>query len=97
MTKLQILREWCYVEYPRKYGIAPCSCGNENTQWSEFKDHLWCDKCNIDFIPEHWGILDGPIPFYTATKLFKISFDRYNIQTGKISHLVENNGELKYE
>jgi hypothetical protein len=65
------------------YGIAPCACGNVQTQWSEFVDLLYCDKCQKDFTPEHWGIFDGPIPVETA-QLLGICFDRYEIATGRV-------------
>ena len=76
-------REWCYIQQPIWYEIAPCSCGNENTQWSEFKKHIWCDICNIDFIPEHNGIFDGSIPFHCA-ELMGISFDRIDLTTFEV-------------
>lgn len=52
----------CYIQPPRVFDIAPCSCGNADTQWSEYEGHLWCAKCEKDFIPEHTGIFSGPIP-----------------------------------
>jgi len=76
-------REWCYVMPPSRYDVAPCECGNHDTQWSEYKEHLWCDVCKIDFIPEHWGILDGPIPF-NLTLMLGISFDRIDLKTQQI-------------
>ena len=75
-------REWCYVQSPATYGIAGCSCGNENPEWSEFQGHLWCSCCNKDFIPEHNGIFDGPIAINVA-QMVGISLDRYVIATGK--------------
>lgn len=72
-----------YVQQPKQYEIAPCSCGNEDTQWSEWKHHLWCDKCQKDFVPEHNGIFDGPIPI-GAAMLMGISFDQIDIATGNI-------------
>lgn len=76
-------RDWCYIQQPAVYEIAPCPCGNTQTQWSEFKKHLWCDKCQKDFVPAHNGIFDGPIPAYTAM-LMGISFDRINLATQQI-------------
>ncbi|OIR05957.1 hypothetical protein GALL_117540 [mine drainage metagenome] len=29
-------RKWCYVLPPATYEMAPCTCGNADTQWSEF-------------------------------------------------------------
>jgi len=76
-------RTWCYVQRPAVYEMAPCACGNSDTQWSEFAKHLWCDKCQIDFVPEHNGIFDGPILLYTCA-LMGISFDRINLATGAV-------------
>jgi len=76
-------RKWVYVQAPNVYGIAPCSCGNTETQWSEYKDHLWCDKCQKDFIPEHGGVFDGPILVHTCG-LLGMCFDRINLETNEI-------------
>lgn len=76
-------REWAYTQPPSDYGMAPCACGNHDTQWSEYMGHLWCAKCKIDFRPEHGGVFDGPIPVYTS-KLLGMSFDRYNLKTGEV-------------
>lgn len=76
-------RTWCYVQAPSVYEMAPCACGNKDTQWSEYAKHLWCDRCQIDFIPEHAGIFDGPILLHTA-QMFGICFDRINLLTGEV-------------
>lgn len=76
-------RTWHYVQSPSVYEIAPCACGNSDTQWSEFKGRLWCAKCEIDFVPEHNGIFDGPIPVATCAML-GISFDAFNLETNEI-------------
>lgn len=76
-------RKWCYVQPPSSYGIAPCACGNHETQWSEYARHLWCARCEVDFVPVHGGIFDGPIPV-TVCGLLGMSFDRVNLETNKI-------------
>lgn len=76
-------RTWCYVMPPSAYEIAPCSCGNDDTQWSEFKGRLWCAKCEIDFVPEHGGVFDGPIPVATSV-ILGMRFDRINLETNEI-------------
>lgn len=76
-------RTWHYLQPPATYGMAPCSCGNDDTQWSEFAKHLWCAKCEKDFIPEHAGIFDGPIPVATSMML-GICFDRFNMETQQV-------------
>ena len=72
-----------YCQAPKCYEMAGCSCGNENTQWSEFENHLWCDQCKKDFVPEHQGIFDGPIPLHLI-RMFGMRFDRIIIATGKL-------------
>lgn len=63
--------------------MAPCACGNTQTQWSEFDRHLWCEVCQRDFIPSHAGIFDGPIAIQLAARL-GINFDRFNMVTKKV-------------
>lgn len=60
-------RTWFYLLQPKRFDFPPCDCGNEDIEWSEYKNHVWCDKCLKDYIPEHNGILDGPIPIETVT------------------------------
>ena len=76
-------RKWIYIQRPIVYGIDPCECGNEDPDWSEYRDNLWCGVCKKDFIPKHWGIFDGPIPV-NGCRLMGISFDRINLETGEI-------------
>lgn len=76
-------RTWVYVQQPHEYEIAPCPCGNDRCQWSEFKGHLWCEKCQKDFIPEHNGVFEGPIPI-NAAALLGFNFDRLNLETEMI-------------
>lgn len=82
-------REWVYIMDPSDYEVAPCSCGNQKTQWSEYKDHIWCDKCQKDFIPEHFGLFDGPIAINTC-KMLGISFDRVDLKTKKVLRFDNN-------
>lgn len=83
MTETLTKRKWCYVQQPSEYGIAPCACGNTETQWSEYEGHLWCAKCEKDFRPEHGGVFDGPIPIATSMML-GMSFDRINLETNEV-------------
>ena len=76
-------RKFVYCMEPNAYDIAPCSkCGGRNITWSEFKDYLWCFDCSIDFIPEHYGIFDGPIPIHLC-EMMGTKFDRIEIATKK--------------
>lgn len=76
-------RTWVYVMPPKAFEMACCSCGHQDTQWSEFEHHLWCERCQKDFVPEHNGIFDGPIPAHLA-HMMGIGFDRVIISTGEV-------------
>lgn len=76
-------RTWHYLQSPSAFDMAPCDCGNHETQWSEYAKHLWCAKCEKDFIPAHAGIFDGPIASKLAASL-GVRFDRFNLTTGKV-------------
>lgn len=87
-------RTWHYLMQPRHFEMAPCDCGNHDTMWSEYAKHLWCPKCEIDFVAKHSGIFDGPIPIKTCA-LMGLSFDRLNMATGFVERL--NLDTIKYE
>ena len=87
-------RKWVYLQQPSVFDMSGCSCGNNNTQWSEYKDHLWCDVCQKDFIPEDNGIFDGPIPVKLAA-MMGISFDRFNLETEEIERFELDNEGFK--
>lgn len=96
-------RTWCYLQSPKVYGISSCQCGNVDTQWSEYKEHLWCEQCQKDFIPENMGIFDGPIIVETCF-LLGISFDRLNLETNRVEKFnretvnwEESGDSLEYE
>lgn len=72
-------RRWCYAQPPHIYEVAPCSCGNNRCQWSEWRHMLWCEVCRKDFVPEHNGIFDGPIPMYAAN-MMGIYFHRLDLR-----------------
>jgi len=76
-------RTWIYVQRPAEYEIAGCACGNNDPDWSEFKGMLWCAVCQKDFVPEHSGIFDGPIPINTA-RLLGVDFRRFDLATCSI-------------
>lgn len=84
-------RTWCYVQPPAAFEVAPCDCGNCETQWSEFEGQIWCAPCSKDFAPAHNGILDGPIPAQAAA-MFGISFDRVNLETKVIERFDPETG-----
>ena len=88
-------REWCYIHHPRVYDMAGCpTCGDAiNIMWSEYVDHCWCPKCEIDYIPVNYGIFDGPIPLGVCA-LMGIKFDRIIIATHEVE--IFNTETLKY-
>jgi len=90
--ELKPKRKWVYVQRPGSYEIAGCKCGNADPDWSEFEKHLWCPACQIDFIPEHGGVFDGPIPV-AAAQLLGMSFDRFNLETQQIEPFEFNTPE----
>jgi hypothetical protein len=73
-------RTWYYAQHPKEYGMSPCSCGNDEIQWSEYEKHLWCDRCKKDFEPEQAGVFDGPI-LPEVCGMIGIFFDRINLET----------------
>ena len=83
LNTTQEKRTYCYVMTPSHFEMAPCTCGNHATQWSEFAGHLWCSCCETDFVPAHSGVFDGPIPIRTAL-LLGLNFDRFNFVTQKV-------------
>ena len=88
-----VKRTWHYIQEPNVFEVAPCACGNAHTQWSEYARHLWCEKCQIDFVPSHAGIFDGPIPVNVAAML-GVRFDRMNLLTGNVERF--DIGTAKY-
>lgn len=76
-------RTTVYLSQPRDYEISGCECGNENTQWSEYEHHLWCDKCQKDFEPAHDGVFSGPIGV-GSSRLLGVYFHRMNLKTNEV-------------
>lgn len=77
-------RTHVYVQHPGVYEISGCSVDpNHAVTWSEYEQRLWCFTCCVDFVPESWGIFDGPIPVGLAT-IMGLSFDRLNIETREV-------------
>ena len=76
-------REYVYLQQPYEYEIAGCDCGNNNTQWSECQKHLWCAKCEKDFIPKHNGVFDGPIGL-NISRMLGLYFHRLNLKTNQV-------------
>ena len=77
-------RKYHYIHPPKVYGVALCpKCGDNDTEWSEYAEHIWCYNCEEEYIPAHWGIFDGPIS-PGVCKTLGISFDRVEIATGRV-------------
>ena len=83
-----IKRTELYVLRPAQYEISGCECGNEDPDWSEFKGHLWCQKCQKDFKPKQSGVFDGPIPINMAHML-GLCFATVNIESGELTKCCE--------
>jgi hypothetical protein len=77
------LRTSAYLSPPKAFDVAPCDCGNHETQWSEYEGHLWCAKCEKDFVPAHNGVFDGPVLLRTAAAM-GVRFDRYLLPTMEV-------------
>lgn len=81
VTTTLLRRTHVYLCSPAAYEISGCECGNADPEWSEFQGHLWCAACQIDFVPQHSGVFDGPIPVQGMT-LLGLPVDRMlNLQT----------------
>lgn len=76
-------RKWVYTQPPKTYEMSPCSCGNEDTEWSEYEKHLWCSKCEKDFIPEFTGLLNNIICLKLC-EMIGIRFDRWIIEEDRV-------------
>lgn len=83
-------RDKVFIQEPSVYLIGPCPCGNTQTQWSEYEKHLWCDKCQKDFIPEDNGIFPGPI-MLGLCKSLGMNFAKLNLKTNEIEVLDKQN------
>ena len=94
MTTELIKRTWAYLHPPKEFEVAPCECGNTNTQWSEFEGHCWCDQCQQDFVPVHKGVFDGPVQIKTAA-MMGIRFDRVILATQEIEVFDIDSGEYR--
>ena len=79
----KVKRTWHYIQSPVSFEVAPCPCGNHDTQWSEFEREVWCAVCEKDFAPEHNGVFNGPIPMQLCAML-GIRFDRFNMLTQRV-------------
>lgn len=76
-------RTHVYVQRPKIFGLSGCKCGNDDPDWSEYKGHLWCPSCQIDFAPEDSGVFDGPIPIQCSA-ILGIFFDTIDLASGKL-------------
>lgn len=76
-------RTTVYLSQPRDYEISGCECGNEDTQWSEYEKHVWCDKCQIDFKPKHGGVFSTPVG-NEVSRMLGVYFHRLNLETNEV-------------
>lgn len=74
-------REWVYISTPTEMDMGPCPrCGGREFRWSTFNSFVWCDRCNDDVKPEHYGVIDGPV-MVECCKMLGISFDAFDLLT----------------
>lgn len=88
-------RQWVYVMRPCDYGIPGCRCGNDDCPYSEFVDRLWCERCQKDFEPAHWGIFDGPI-MWNISQMLGYCFDRIDLTRGVLQVAILRDHEIDY-
>lgn len=88
-------RTWHYCLEPVHFDMYCDKCEGTNITWSEYVHQIWCYDCEID-TEGFKGIFDGPIPAYCA-ELMGISFDRVDIETGKIEKLNIENDTTKLQ
>lgn len=68
---------------PKDFEMAPCKCGNTDCQWSEYRGRLWCPVCKMDFVPDHAGVIDGPVGVEVC-RLLGIVFDSFDLTTQQV-------------
>lgn len=83
-----IKRTHVYVLCPSQYEISGHNCGNEDPDWSEYQGHLWCQKCQVDFLPTWGGVFDGPVLIHTA-HLIGLCFATIDLATGELTKCCE--------
>lgn len=88
----KVLRSHTFVKPPAHFNMSACSCGLTESEWSKYRNHLWCPACRADFIPEATGILAGPLDLSTC-KLLGICFDRKVEATGRIERFSYDTGQ----
>lgn len=86
-------RTWHYVQEPIMFDMMCDKCEGRNIAWSEYVEMIWCYDCEID--TKGYGIFDGPIPFHLS-EMLGMSFDRYNMETGKIDECILKDGKMKW-
>lgn len=79
-----IKRTEVYLQRPIEFEMSGCKCGNNNPDWSEFRGHLWCATCEIDFVPEQQGFVDGSPVGINAAHLMGLCFATMEIETGVV-------------
>lgn len=72
-------RNWVYVSSPVELEYGPCPrCGKQDFVWSTYRNCIWCLNCCDDIIPEHYGVVDGPV-IIECCKMMGISFDAFDL------------------
>ena len=77
MAEELIKRTQVYIQQPHDFEMSGCpKCGNVFSEWSEYRGHLWCQACKIDFVPQHAGVIEGPVGIHTC-EMMGIYFDMF--------------------
>ena len=86
-------RTWIYSQHPTVYDISGCTqCHGNDIEWSEFENYIWCKKCLIDYIPDSYGMFDGPIPIRVAS-MMGVKFNRICLITHQLHIYDIENGQ----
>lgn len=74
------LRTEVYYMLPYDLELNGCPrCHNPHVEWSEFEEHLWCQRCEIDFKPVEFYL---PVQIEIAHRA-GYCYARVDIATGK--------------
>lgn len=87
-------RTWHYIDEPWAFDMHCDKCEGKNITWSEYAHKIWCYDCEID-TPGFDGIFGGPIGIETS-HLLGTSFDRINMETGKIERFQKSQSDENF-
>lgn len=72
------------LDEPFELGFK-CPRDHTHITWSEFREHVWCYECKMDY---HYSICPIQRPCWMKAKLWRIMYGNYpnkfNIQKGRV-------------